>query len=278
MLCERWSDLGLRSGSPGSRDKLVCLCSRGFFSVLFFFSLNVFSHIFPWLIATKVCHHARNCWLLVGKICGFKHGFVGGCMRKRRHRECAGLLRLPGRDCQRGRQGWIQNTYNLHFITYYWRTYTSCLENEAVITRWKSIHCEVCFWPRCKAVLSGAELLWSSKGHALIHRAIQQQLPNRGAAVFLTVTKRLLFTCQIQWTCPALQPFGKKEQTQLAYAVVKTKASSSELRHTSAHGEDKLQVKKHNIFQGDKWKQYVLYQVLAGYVFVIHTGFLREPE
>lgn len=127
-------------------------------------------------------------------------------------------------------------------------------------------------------MLTGAELLRSSKGHALIHRAIQQQLPNRGAVVFLPVAKRLLFTCQIQLTCPALQPFGKKEQTQLAYAVVTTKASSSKLRHSSAHREDKLQVKICNIFQGDKWKQYVLYPVLAGCVFAIHTGLFERAR
>lgn len=93
----------------------------------------------------------------------------------------------------------------------------------------KFVRYEACFWPHCKTVLSGAELLWSSKGHALIHRAIQQQLPNRGAVVFLTVADQLLFICQIQLTCPALQPFGEKEQTQLAYAIVTPKVSSSEL-------------------------------------------------
>lgn len=265
---------------PGSEVRKPCVSGQvsPFTLTRGFFPLNVFAHIFAWLVAIKVCHHARNCWLLVGEICGFKHGFVRGRMRKHKHCGCAGLLRLPGRDCQRGWQGWIPNTCNLHFIMYYWRTYTSRLENEAVITRWKSIHYEACFWPRCKAVLSGAELLWSSKGHALIHCAIQQQLPNRGTVVFLTVTEWLLFACQIQLTCPALQPFGKKEQTQLAHAVVTTKASSSELRHTSAHGEDKLWVKIYSIFWGDKWKQYVLYQVLVGYVFVIHTGFFERAR
>lgn len=265
---------------PGSEVRKPWLSGQASLFTLtrLFLPLNIFSHIFLWLIAIKVCHHARNCRWLVGEICDFRLALVGGCMRKHKHCGCAGLLTLPGRGCQHGQHGWIQNTCNLHFVTYYWRTYTSCLENEAVITRWKSIQYEACFWPCCKAVLSGAELLWSSKGHALIHCETQQQLPDHGAVVFLTVAKRLLFACQIRLTCPALQPFGKTEQTQLSHAVVTAKARSSQLRYTSAHGEDKLQVKIHNIFQGDKWKQYVLYQVLECYVFVIHTVFLREPE
>lgn len=51
--------------------------------------------------------------------------------------QCAGLVRLPRRGCQHGQGGWIQNMYNLHFITYYWRTCISCLANEAVVTSLK---------------------------------------------------------------------------------------------------------------------------------------------
>lgn len=164
--------------------------------------------------------------------------------------QCAGLFMLPRRGCQHRQWGWIWNMYNLHFITYYWRTCISCLENEAVIIRWKSICHKAWFWPCWKSVLLGAELLWKSEGHALIHRAIQQELPNHGAVVFLIASKWLLFACQIRLTCPALQPFVKKEQTQMAHSIVTAKASSSQLRHTSAHREDKLWVEKCSIFQG----------------------------
>lgn len=66
---------------------------------------------------------------------------------------------------------------------------------------------------QCKTVLSEAELLWSIKGHILSHFVILQKLLNCVAVVFLVVGKQLLFACQIRMPCPALQPFGNKEQT-----------------------------------------------------------------
>ena len=91
----KWPGSEVRKPWVSGQVSLVTLTRV--FSVGFFFSPQ---HIFPWLIAIKVCRHARNCWLLAGEICGFKYGFVGGCMRKHEHCGCAGLLRLPGRDCQ----------------------------------------------------------------------------------------------------------------------------------------------------------------------------------
>lgn len=65
---------------------------------------------------------------------------------------------------------------------------------------------------QCKTVLSGAELLWNIKGHILSHRVILQELLNCVAVVFLVVREQLLFACQIQLPCPALQPSGNNEQ------------------------------------------------------------------
>lgn len=174
---------GLKALALTSFFTLTRVCSGGWG----FFSFHICSHIFLWLVAIEVCHHVRNCQWLVGETCGFKHGFVGGHMRKRKSCGCSGLLRLPRRGCQHGWRGWIQNMYNLHFITHYWRTCTSCLENGAVITKLKSICYKAWFWPHCKAVLLRAELMWSSNGHALIHRVIQQEFPNHKAVVFLIV-------------------------------------------------------------------------------------------
>lgn len=177
----------------------------------------------------NLCLQAWPCWC---------------CIRKWRHYGCTGLSKLPRGGCQWGRQDWIQNMYNLHFITYCWRSRTSCLENEAVITRWKPIRCQARFWPRRRAVLAGAGLLWGSKGHALRHCAIRRELLDWVAVVFLRVSTWLWFACQIQLTCPALQPSGKAEQAELAGTAQATPVRSRV-------PQPNREVRIYNMFEGD---------------------------
>lgn len=130
--------------------RVVCFC--------FFFSVSL-SSCKPGILLV-----ARR-WNLA-----FRCGLAGGCVRKWRHYGCTGLSKLPRGGCRRGRRDWIQNMYNLHFITYYWRSCTSCLENEAVITRWKPI------------MLSGL-VLAATQGRARRSRVAVRQRGTRSEAL-----------------------------------------------------------------------------------------------
>lgn len=75
---------------------------------------------------------------------------------------------------------------------------------------------------------------------------IRRELLDWVAVVFLRVSTWLLFSCQIQLTCPALHPSGKEEQAELAGTAQATPVRS---HVPQPNGE----VRIYGIFQGDMY-------------------------
>lgn len=114
---------GLRSRSPVSHSKLVCSFSQRVFFWCFC-SLNICSCILPWLIAIKIQ------WI-VRETCGFKNGFVRGCMRKLKHDSVQGCSGSQGEAASMGNEDteYVQFTFHhifledMYFMSRKWSCY-----------------------------------------------------------------------------------------------------------------------------------------------------------